>query len=142
MKALSEQLSDLAARSKKTEDVVAAAQERNREKLQSQREKLKAAIADGNAQAQARAAAAETKRQQWWSDTRSSVDARFAAMRAEADHWRTGRDVKKAERHAEQAEQDAMDAIDWALFVLDQADYAVIDAVMARADADDLALNS
>jgi hypothetical protein len=141
MKALSEQLSDLAARSKKTEDVVAAARENNRAKLESQRDRLKNAIADGDAKAQARAAAAETKRQQWWSDTRSSVDARFTAMHAEADLRRTEKDVKKAERHAEQAEQDAADAIDWALFVLDQAEYAAIDAVMARAEADDLALN-
>ncbi|MDX6249616.1 MAG: hypothetical protein QOF10_2976 [Kribbellaceae bacterium] len=139
MKALSEQLTDLAARSKKTEDVVAAAQEKNRARLESQRNKLKTSIADGNAKARERAASAEGKTQQWWNDTRSSVDARFATMRAEADERRTEKDIKKAEHHAEQAEQDAADAIDWALYVLDQAEYAVIDAVIARADADDLA---
>ncbi len=142
MKALSEQLTDLAARSKNTEDVVAAAQEKNRARLESQRDKLKSSIAAGNAQAQERAAADEATTQQWWNDTRSAVDARFAAMRAEADERRTERDIKKAERQAEQAEQDAADAIDWALFVLDQAEYSVIDAVIARADADDLALKA
>jgi hypothetical protein len=54
----------LAARSKRTEDVVAAARENNRAKLESQRDKLKSAIADGDAKAQARAATADTKRQQ------------------------------------------------------------------------------
>jgi hypothetical protein len=142
MKALSEQLTDLAARSKNTEDVVAAAQEKNRARLESQRDKLKTSIAAGNAEARQRAAGDQAKTQQWWSDTRSSVDARFAAMRAEADERRTEKDIKKAERHAEQAEQDAADAIDWALYVLDQAEYSVIDAVIARADADDLALNA
>jgi hypothetical protein len=102
---------------------------------------LKTSIADRNAKAQERAASAEAKRQQWWSDARSSVDARFATMRAEADERRAEKDIKKAERHAEQAEQDAADAIDWALYVLDQAEYSVVDAVIARADADDLALN-
>jgi hypothetical protein len=77
MKALSEQLTDLAARSKKTEDVVAAAREKNRAKLESQRDKLKTSIADGNAKAHERAASAEAKTQQWWSEARSSVDARF-----------------------------------------------------------------
>jgi hypothetical protein len=141
MKPLSEQLTDLAARSKNTEDVVAAAQEKNRARLESQRDKLKTSIAAGTADAQKRVAADESKTQQWWNDTRSSVDARFAAMRAEADERRTEKDIKKAERHAEQAEQDAADAIDWAVYVLDQAEYSVIDAVIARADADDLALN-
>src|SRR6266702_742393 len=138
MKALSEQLTDLAARSKKTEDVVAAAREKNRAKLESERDKLKTSIADRNAKAQERAASAEAKRQEWWSEARSSVDARFATMRAEADERRAEEDINKAERHAEQAEQDAADAIDWALYVLDQAEYSVIDAVIARADADDL----
>jgi hypothetical protein len=41
MKAPSEQVTDLAARSKKTEDVVAAAREKNRARLESQRDKLK-----------------------------------------------------------------------------------------------------
>jgi hypothetical protein len=99
---------------------------------------LKTSIAEGNAKARERAAFAEGKTQQWWNDTRSSVDARFATMRAEADERRTEKDIKKAEHHAEQAEQDAADAIDWAIYVLDQAEYAVIDAVIARADAEDL----
>jgi hypothetical protein len=141
MKALSDQLTDLAARSKKTEDVVAAAREKNRARLESQRDKLKTSIADGNAKAKERASSAEASTQRWWNDTRSSVDARFATMRAEAGERRTEKDIKKAEHHADQAEQDAADAIDWALYVLDQAEYAVIDAVIARADADDLALN-
>jgi hypothetical protein len=142
MKALSEQLTDLAARSKNMEDVVAAAREKDRARLESQRDMLKTSIAAGTAKARKGAAADQAKTQQWWSDTRSSVDARFAAMRAEADERRTEKDIKKAERHAEQAEQDAADTIDWALYVLDQAEYSVIDAVIARADADDLALNS
>ena len=141
MKALSEQLTDLAARSKRTEDVVAAAQAKNRARLESQRDTLKASIADGDAKARERAAAAAANTQQWWSDTRSSVDARFATMRAKADERRTEKDIKKAEHHAEQAEQHAAETIDWGLYVLDQAEYAVIDAVIARADADDLALN-
>jgi hypothetical protein len=56
MKALSEQLTDLAARSKKTEDVVAAARDKNRAELESQRDKLKTSIADGNTKAHERAA--------------------------------------------------------------------------------------
>jgi hypothetical protein len=70
MKALSDQLSDLAARSKKTEDVVTAAREKNRAKLEGQRDTLKASIADGNAEARERASSAGAKSKQWMSDAR------------------------------------------------------------------------
>jgi hypothetical protein len=139
MKALSEQLSDLSDRAKKTEDVVAAARSKNREQLENERTQLKASIADGNAKVKDSAAAAKGKADNWWSETRLSVDERFTALRAKADERRAERDIKKAEHHADQAEQDAADALDWAFYVLDQAEWAVIDAALARADADDLA---
>jgi hypothetical protein len=142
MKPLSDQLTDLAARSKNTEDVVAAAQEKNRARLESQRDTLRTSIAAGHANVRERAADDRAETQQFWDDVRTSVDARFASMRAEVDERRTEKDVRKAARRAEQAEQDAADAIGWALYVLDQAEYSVIDAVIARADADDLAPSS
>jgi hypothetical protein len=68
-----------------------------------------------------------------WSHTASSVDARFTTMRVEADK-RRGEGHQEGQHHAE---QDATDAIDWALY----ADYAEVDEVIARI-ADDLALNT
>ncbi|MDX6228395.1 MAG: hypothetical protein QOI76_1785 [Frankiales bacterium] len=44
--------------------------------------------------------------------------------------------MKKAQHRADDAEADAADAVDFALYVLDQAEYAVADAVTARGDAD------
>jgi hypothetical protein len=67
----------------------------------------------GNARAQELAAAAERQTQQcWWSDTRSSVDARLTTMRVEAAQRRAEKDIEKAEHHAELGERDAADAID------------------------------
>jgi hypothetical protein len=67
----------------------------------------------GNARAQQRVASTEGKTQQWWwSDTRSSADAQFTTMRAQAAQRRAEKDIKKAEHHAELGEQDAADAID------------------------------
>ena len=139
MKALSEQLSALSDRAKQTEDVVAVAREKNRAKLQDQQAKLKTSIDAGQAKAKESGAAAKGKADTWLSDTRSSVNQRFAKMHDQADQRRADRDVKKAEHQAEQAEHDAADAIDLALYVLEQAEYAVVDAAIARADADDLA---
>jgi hypothetical protein len=140
MKAFSEQLIDLSDRVKKTEDVVAAARQKNRENLENQRKRLMTSIAERNADVEEHLAAAKGKAEAGWSETRSSVQHWFTTIQAEADERRTERGIKKAERHADIAEQDAADAIDLALHVLEQAEYAVVDAALARADADDLAL--
>jgi DNA helicase IV len=131
MKPLSEQLGKLADRAKKTQDTASEAREHNREKLEMQRTDLKNSIAERNAKAEER-----------WNDTRSSMDQWFATKRAAAEERRTERDIKKAQTNADMAEQDAADAIDIALYVLDQAEFAVIDAVIARTDADELASTS
>jgi hypothetical protein len=142
MKALSEQLNELSERSKKTEDLVAAARERNRAKLEARRAALTTSIAATGTRAEQRVAATGDAVQDTWNRARDSVDQRFTTLRAAADQRRAGRDLKHAEHRAVQAEQDAADAIDLALYVLDQAECAVIDAAIARADADELALEN
>jgi hypothetical protein len=69
-----------------------------------------------------------------------AVDAKFSAMQAKREHHKAERDLRLAVRRADDAELDAADAIEFAISVLDQAEYAVVDAAIARADADDLAL--
>jgi hypothetical protein len=93
------------------------------------------------AKAESGASTAQEKAQSWWDDTRSTIDARLASLRAERDEHKAERDLKKAERRADEAEQDAADAVTFAVAMLDQAEYAIADAVIARADADDLAKN-
>jgi hypothetical protein len=141
MKPLSEQLTDLAARAKKSEDFVDAARAKNREFLDDERETLKKSIAKGKARMNADASVAEDKTRTWWNDTRQSIDARVAELRAERDDHRAAHDLKKAERHAEDAQADAAYAVDFALQMLDEAEYAVADAILARIDADELAVN-
>jgi hypothetical protein len=63
-------------------------------------------------------------------------------MRTNADARRVETGIKQAEHHAQAAELDAVDAVEFALHVMNQAQYAVIDAAIARADADDLAANT
>jgi len=136
MKRLSEQLNDLSVRAKQTEDTIDAARTRNRAELESQRVALKAAV-DGAA---AQAAQAKTTVESKWYEVRDALDARFASMRADVGERRSERDLKRAQHRADVAEQDAADAVEFALYVLDQAEYAIVDAAIARADADELAL--
>lgn len=51
-------------------------------------------------------------------------------------------DLHAAERDADPAEQYAVDVVAFALAALDEAEYAVLDAILARADADALEASS
>jgi hypothetical protein len=128
VKRLSEQLSTLSARAKSTEDLVDA----SRDRLESQRATLEAAASE-------RAAEVKADTATHWQELRDGLDARFASIRANVEERRSERDLKRAEHRADVAEQDAVDAVEFALYVLDQAEYAVVEAALARADADDLA---
>lgn len=140
MKRLSEQLSELADRTKKTEDTVDAAREKDRQKLETQRAAIKGS-ADAHADsAKAGVAGAKNKLDTKWDASRASLDSKLAAIRDHAEQRRAEHDVSKANHHADIAEQDASDAIDLALYTLDCAEYAIIDAAIARADADNVAL--
>lgn len=65
MKPLSEQLTELAARAKQTEDFVTAARAKNRAFLDSQRETPKSSIDDSTARVEAKAAAVQDKADSW-----------------------------------------------------------------------------
>jgi hypothetical protein len=138
MQPLSKQLQDLSDRAKKTEDVVAAARSKDRQRLAQQKADLRASIAAASAEA----SNARDKLSTWWADTRASVDDRFAARRAKGEERHLGHDLKKAQHQADEAEADAADAVACALYLLDEAEQAVIDAVSARAVADELALDA
>ena len=49
-----------------------------------------------------------------------------------------GHDLHKAQHHADRAEEEARFAIDFAYSAVVEAEYAVLDAALARVEADDL----
>jgi hypothetical protein len=72
---------------------------------------------------------------------RSSVDARFTAMRVKAAQRRAEKDMRKAEHHADLASRTRRTRSTRPPDVVDQADDAEVDEVIARI-ADDFALNT
>lgn len=135
MKTLSEQLSALSAHTARLADVIAAAEDRDRERLQAQHAELQAGFASGRQRIADTAAATQS----WWSQARDSAEKWFSDTRARNTERREEHDRKRAEHRADEAEADAADAIDFAIYALDQAEYAIIQASLARADADALA---
>jgi hypothetical protein len=138
MKKLSEQLSDLSDRTKQTEDVVDAAKEKNRERLQAKKAQLQTAVSAEQNRIGARTTKAKTDARSKWQDLRTAMDGHFTELRSKGEQHKAERDLKHAERRADDAELDAADAIDFAIYALDYAEYAIVDATIARADADDL----
>jgi hypothetical protein len=60
-------------------------------------------------------------------------------IRDRIDERKAEHDANKAGRRAEAAEADALIAIDFAAAALSEAEYAVLDAALARMEADELA---
>ena len=137
--ALSEQLTRLAARAKKTEDRYEAAKTKANVNLEQE-------VKEARESAQAQAEALDTgvdqgkdKVSSWWTNVQRSWNEQMAAMHKDIDEKRTAHDVKTVQRHADSAEEDAEFAIELAYGAVVEAEYAVLDAALARMQADEMA---
>jgi hypothetical protein len=139
MKALSQSLQDLAARVEVLEDSATASFEADRAKLEQRRheidEAFKAELDEFESAIRDAAAAGRT----WWNETKASMKRPIEEARARVDKRQSEHELHQALRVAETAEQDAAAAIEVAAYFLNVAEYAVIDAALARLAADDLA---
>lgn len=137
--ALSDELTKLTDRAKEAEDRAAAARGKTEADLEQEIATVRAAA---EAQAQKlRQAADESKGKLsvWWNDLQRSWNAHIAKIREDVDAKRGEHDLQRAEHRADEAERDAAFAVDFALAAIEEADYAVLDATLARQKADGLA---
>ena len=133
---------DLAGRTKRLEDAAAAAEARNRTILEREREKLHSAMEKEAKDLQSSAAATRTEARSWWAETTTHIEQGRAQLRAEIDQRRAERKLEKAKRNADDAEDYAAGLVSLAAYVIDAAEYAVVDAAIARGEADELAATS
>lgn len=139
MKKLSESLIDLAGRVRKLEDSAAAVEDKNRAALQTRRDELDTAIEKERHDIEKATTAAKQEARTWWSDTKGSIERQMAAMRADVAKRQAEHKKKSAEHSAQDAEQDAWVAVTLAAYCLDAAEWAVVQAELARGEADELA---
>jgi hypothetical protein len=140
--ALSDDLTKLATRTKEAEDRAASAREKAKADVETDREAARAA---GEEQAQALRESAEEKKgdiSDSWHGVQQSWNERIAKVRADIKARKVEHDVHKAQRRADRAEDDATFAIDFAYSTVVEAEYAVLDATLARKEAEDLAAES
>ena len=139
MQKLSEALLDLASRVKRVEDSAAAVEAKNRAKLQARREELAAAIDDSHIELAAAATQATESARSKWSHAKTAIEGQVNDMRADFAKWKAEIKEDRAEQEAEDAEYDAVVAVNLAAYCLDAAEWAVVQAELARGEADQLA---
>ena len=140
--AVSDQLTKLAARAKEAEDRAAAAQGKASADLEKD---VEAARTSAQAQADKLRATAEEKKGKlsvWWYDVQRSWDEHIERIRTDIDSRRAEHDLERAQTNADNAEYDAAFAVDYAYGAIEEAEYAALDATLARMHADELATAS
>ena len=138
----SQKLAKLSARAKEAEYHAATARNQARADVEKSASEARAA-AEAHAE-ELRKSAATTGAQisASWNDMQRSWADHVAQVREDIDEKKGQFDAKRAGTRADDAEVDALIAIDYAYATVEEAEYAVLDAISARMEANDLAMTS
>ena len=139
MKPLSQSLEELAARVTVLEDSASATFDADRTKLEKRRHEIDDAIKSDVSEFDSAVREAAQAGRTWWNDTKTSMKRPLDEVRARVDRRQSEHELHRALRAANAAEEDAAAAIEVADYFLNVAEYAIIDAALARMAADDLA---
>ena len=139
MKKLSESLEALSARVQKLEDSATATFEADRAKLEQRRGEIDTAFNADRDEFESSVRKAADAGRSWWNETTDALAKPIRELRARHEERQSEHEVHRALRIADAAEEDAAVAIELAAHWLNVAEYAVIDATLARLAADDLA---
>lgn len=137
--ALSTALATMSAQAKKVEEDFNAAQGAQRAKLEEQITRARASADQRRGAIQSRADEGKAEVSSWWRDLRDQWEKQTTKIRSSVADKREEHDAKFAAVRADAAEADAEFAIDMAQAAIEEAEYASLEAVLARAKADELA---
>jgi hypothetical protein len=135
----SDRLAELAGRAKQAEDRAAAARGQAKGELERSADKARAEAQAHAEKLRASANATEGNVSESWNDMQETLNAHIAKARKSIGEKKDEIDVKRAEKSADNAEDDALFAIDYAYVTIEEAESAVLDAIVARSDANELA---
>ena len=139
MMALSDRLTKLAEQAKKIEDEAKKASDEARSELEAHVRQASDAASRKAQELSEHRRETEEKASDKWAQVRSDWAKHVAKVRQDIATQEAKADAAGAELTAELAEADAYDAIDFASAALEEAEYAVLDAILARKEADELA---
>ena len=137
--AASDDLKKLSARAKVAEDHATAAKNQARAELEQSVTNVRDSAEAEAKKLQAKTQAAGQRASDDWSDVQNSWNAHLAKARKDMAHHKAEFKADNAEDRAAWAEADAELAIDYAYSAIEGAEYAVLDAILARREADEKA---
>jgi hypothetical protein len=139
MKPLSESLEELANRVEVLASSATATFEADRAKLEKRRHEIDEAFKTDAGEFESAVREAADAGRTWWNDTKASMKRPLDEVRARVEKRQSEHELHHAQRTADAADEDAAAAIEVAAYFLNVAEYAVIEAALARMAADDLA---
>jgi hypothetical protein len=137
--ALSDELTKLAARAKEAEDHTAAARGKAKAELEQEVKQARESASTRADKLRESADAHQGRISAWWRDVQRSWSKHVAAITDDIAERRAEHDLDSATRRADNAEEDALFAINYAYAAIEEAEYAVLDAALARMEADEKA---
>ena len=140
--ALSDQLLKLSDQAKKLEASAQAIKDKNDGAIAKRKTELKSSIDAQRMTMKDHVADANDKVEAQWDSQKKDISDSFESLRMKAEARHSRWSAQRAENAAESAEDDALDEIDFATYSIEEAEYAILDAVDARAEADAKAMKS
>lgn len=134
-----EMIDKLADRAKQAKDRVRANSTATKETLEVQVAEARATADDTTKQMKDKASQSRDELQQRWDELRQNWNEHVSRIREKIEAEKAERNVEKAQRRAQRAEDEAVAAISFAYLAIEEAEADVLDAALARAEADELA---
>jgi vacuolar-type H+-ATPase subunit I/STV1 len=143
---ISEQLDKASAQLKRLSDraseAEADANAKNAKDKAALKQRVDAAEADARKASddlKASANKAKDETTQWWGQVQDNWKSHIAKVRKNAEQTKANMKADQAEMRAELAEDNAAAAVDFAYAAIEEAEYQVLNAAMARIDAEEAA---
>jgi low affinity Fe/Cu permease len=135
----SAQLDELQRRVAETKSTVQAAATESREQLRQRIDQIQTNMDQTAKEAKQQTGQAADRAQSKWAQMKADATAKREDVKAKIDKRTRQLDAKAAASDADWAEADAADALDYAAWTVDNARLATLDAIDARAYADERA---
>jgi hypothetical protein len=133
----SAQLKGLSEKASEAEANANAAKAKDKAALKQRVDAAKAAARKTSDDLKASAKEAKDETTQWWGQVQDNWKSHVAKVHKDADQAKANMKADRAEARAERAEDNAAAAVDFAYAALEEAEYQVLNAAMARIDAED-----
>ncbi len=136
---LSEDLDDLSDHVANTKQKVADAEKQSKEKVETSLQKSKADAKARQASFKAKVKEGQAANAAQWDEVQENFHQKTQQIKNKIETEKEAREVKKANKRADDAEDYAATAIMFVYMAIDEAEVAVLEAIAARAYADTLA---